>query len=170
MNPAICKMISIKCLFFCCASFLFLALVCSCKDYNRNSSHKDISLPRIRKGEALAIQYCQSCHLLPDPSLLDSKSWENGVLPNMGPRLGIFQYGYKIYPSYKYDRELDSNFYPSKPVLTSDQWHSIIDYYTATSPDSLPKQDRQRCKQHGCGGLTAEPENPRRNGAGDETR
>ena len=149
MNPAICKMVLIKCAFFSCASFLFLVFACSCKDYNRNSGHKDISLSRIRKGEALAIRYCQSCHLLPDPSLLDSKSWENGVLPNMGPRLGIFQYGYKTYPSYKYDGELDPNFYPSKPVLTSDEWQSIIDYYAATSPDSLPKQHRQHSIQIG---------------------
>jgi len=149
MNTATCKMVSVKCLVFSCTSFLYLALLASCKDYNRNNSHKDISFSRIRKGETLAIQYCQSCHLLPDPSLLDSKSWENGVLPNMGPRLGIFQYGYQTYPSYKYDRELDSNFYPAKPVLTLGEWQSIIDYYTATSPDSLPKQDRERPIQIG---------------------
>jgi hypothetical protein len=97
----------------------------------------------------LAIKYCQSCHLLPDPSLLDAKSWEKGVLPNMGPRLGIFQYGFETYPSYRHDRDLDSNFYPSRPVLTPDEWQNIIDYYTATSPDSLPKQERKRSIQSG---------------------
>jgi VCBS repeat protein len=99
-------------------------------------------LSSIGKGETLAIQYCQSCHLLPDPSLLDSKTWERGVLPNMGPRLGIFQYESQVYPSYKHDFDLDSNFYPKQPILNLDQWQNIIDYYTATSPDSLPKQDR----------------------------
>jgi len=90
----------------------------------------------------LAIKYCQSCHLLPDPSLLDTKSWEKGVLPNMGPRLGIFQYGFETYPSFRKDRNLDPNYYPPQPLLNSDEWQNILDYYIATSPDSLPGQHR----------------------------
>jgi len=82
--------------------------------------------------------------MLPDPSLLDSKTWATGVLPNMGPRLGIFQYGNQVYPSYRHDLNLDPNFYPRQPLLNSDQWENIIDYYTATSPDSLLKQDRKQ--------------------------
>jgi hypothetical protein len=82
--------------------------------------------------------------MLPDPSLLDSKSWEKGVLPNMGPRLGIFQFGYQNYPSYKHDPELDTVFYPTQPLLSLDEWKSIIDYYAATSPDTLPKQERNK--------------------------
>ena len=92
----------------------------------------------------MARKYCQSCHLLPDPSLLDSKSWEEGVIPNMGPRLGIFQYGYQSYPSYRRDRDLDTIFYPTQPVLSLDEWKNIIDYYGATSPDSLVKQERKQ--------------------------
>lgn len=132
--------------------FIFLCVggsLFSCKNYHRNSTHKDVSLSSIRKGEALAIKYCQSCHLLPDPSLLDTKSWEKGVLPNMGPRLGIFQYGFETYPSFRHDRNLDSNFYPSQSLLSLDEWQNIIDYYTTTSPDSLPKQDRQQSIQLG---------------------
>ncbi len=85
--------------------------------------------------------------MLPDPSLLDSKSWGEGVLPNMGPRLGIFQYGSQIYPSNRHDLELDSNFYPKQPLLNLEQWQNIIDYYTATSPDSLAAQDRKQSIQ-----------------------
>jgi hypothetical protein len=85
--------------------------------------------------------------MLPEPSLLDSKTWQEGVLPNMGPRFGIFQYGFQTYPSFRHDLELDSNFYPKQPVLNLDQWQNIIDYYTATSPDSLPKQDRKQTIQ-----------------------
>jgi hypothetical protein len=94
--------------------------------------------------------------LLPDPSLLDSKSWEKGVLPNMGPRLGIFQYGSQNYPSFKHDLSLDPSFYPSHPMLNSEEWQSIIDYYTATSPDSLSKQDRKRSIQMGLPLFTVE--------------
>ena len=119
-------------------------IISSCKSYHRNNAHKDISLSSIKMGEALAIKYCQSCHLLPDPSLLDTKSWEKGVLPNMGPRLGIFYYDFEKYPSYKSDNNIDANFYPSQPVLNFTEWQNIIDYYIATSPDSLPKQARDK--------------------------
>ena len=128
---------------------LFLVVTFSCKNYHRNSSHKDIPLSSIKKGESLAIKYCQSCHLLPDPSLLDTKSWEKGVLPNMGPRLGIFYYDFEKYPSYKSDKNIDTNFYPAQPVLNFSEWQNIIDYYVATSPDSLPPQGREKSIQPG---------------------
>src|SRR4249919_2039535 len=95
-----------------CITF-FVACFVSCQQYQKNSTHKNVSDESIDMGKQLAATYCQSCHLLPDPSLLDAKSWEQGVLPEMGPRLGIFNFGYKTYPSYKYDRELGDNFYPS---------------------------------------------------------
>ena len=114
-----------------------LIIFTSCRDSEKNDSHKSTSAASIRAGKKLAVQYCGSCHLLPDPSLLDSKSWENGVLPQMGPRLGIFYYGYKQYPSYVQDVNIGKEFYPSQPVLSLPEWQNIIDYYTATSPDSL---------------------------------
>ena len=126
----------------------FLVTAFSCKNYHRNNTHKDIPLSSIKSGELLAIRYCQSCHLLPDPSLLDTKSWET-VLSSMGPRLGIFHYDFETYPSYKSDKDIGPDFYPSKPVLNSIEWQNVIDYYTATSPDSLPKQDRKLPIQNG---------------------
>ena len=124
---------------------LFLpVLLGSCTHYKRNSTHKHVSLASIQNGKALAIKFCQSCHLLPDPSMLDSKSWEKGVLPNMGPRLGIFNNGFHAYPSSKMDKNLDPGYYPSMPVLAFGDWQNILDYYEATSPDSLPGQDRHQ--------------------------
>lgn len=116
----------------------------SCKNYHRNKAHLEVPVSSIEAGEALAIKYCQSCHLLPDPGMLDTKSWERGVLPNMGPRLGIFYYGFEKYPSHRNDRSLDSNFYPEKQTLSFSEWQNIIDYYVATSPDTLPPQRRKQ--------------------------
>ena len=127
--------------------FTFSLLVCacavsifSCKQIKKNKSHQDIADESIEKGKILAAAYCQSCHLLPDPSQLNAAAWENGVLPAMGPRLGIFAYGFKKYPSYRNDKDVPRDYYPSKPVLNSLQWQNIIDYYTSLSPDSLPLQ------------------------------
>jgi hypothetical protein len=121
-----------------------LLVFCSCGHDPRNRSHAGVSLSSIRQGERLAGTYCGSCHLLPDPSLLDSRSWEKGVLPAMGPRLGIFAFGFELYPNSRRDTNLSRSFYPSQPVLPLDDWQHILDYYTATSPDSLPGQSRPR--------------------------
>lgn len=128
--------------FFLLISFFLIFLLQSCKTYNRNSTHANVSFSSIKNGEDLAKAYCQSCHLLPSPSLLDSKSWEKGVLPQMGPRLGIFKFGKKNYPVIR-DFYIGSDFYPSQPLLSPAEWQNIIDYYTATSPDSLPPQQRK---------------------------
>ncbi len=130
------KRISVHLFLFLSIGFSYSLFLSSCKSYHRNSTHKEVSISSIKKGEALAKIYCQSCHMLPDPSLLDTKSWEKGVLPEMGPRLGIVRYGFEIYPQRK-DQNLPANFYPSQPVLSYTDWQNILDYYVATSPDSL---------------------------------
>lgn len=117
--------------------FLLSIVFISCKNYKKNKSHQTTLNASIEKGKKLAAQYCGSCHQLPDPSLLDSKSWENGVLPEMGPRLGIFFYGAKAYSLSIKDQNVGSAYYPSEQVISFVQWQNIIDYYTAISPDSL---------------------------------
>ena len=124
------------------SGFFFAAFFSSCKNYHRNSTHKDVSISSIEKGEALAKIYCQSCHVLPDPSMLDTKTWEKGVLPEMGPRLGIFNFGFEIYPIVK-DKNIGPGFYPSLPEISLNDWQNILDYFIATSPDSLPTQKRK---------------------------
>ena len=114
----------------------------ACNEYNRNKSHESVLLESIEEGERLSKIYCQSCHLLPDPSMLDAKTWEKGVLPHMGPLLGVFEHNFQDYPSAKNDKFLVNTFYPSKPVISASEWQHIINYYAATSPDSLPAQKR----------------------------
>src|SRR3954467_15125720 len=102
----------------------FIVLVCSlstisfvgCNNIPRNNSHREISNSDIREGKELAATYCQSCHALPNPNMLDAKTWENSVLPAMGPRLGIFQWNKMNYPSSRYDVTLERNYYPNEPV------------------------------------------------------
>ena len=117
-------------------AFLFCFLL-SCNELHRNKTHTEISDESITKGMQLASVYCSSCHMLPDPSLLDTKSWETGVLPHMGPRLGIYEFKYQRYPANLNDRNLPKDFYPSHAVVTQEEWQHIINYYIATSPDTL---------------------------------
>ena len=123
--------------------FSLIILIFSCNNFKKNQSYQKVPDANIEKGKILAATYCQSCHLLPDPSLLDAKDWENGVLPQMGPRLGIFAYGFNMYPSSIRDPNLEKGFYPPQPLIKLQDWQYIIDYYTSLSPDSLPAQERK---------------------------
>jgi hypothetical protein len=98
-----------------------------------------VSIESIEKGRELAKTFCQSCHMLPDPSWIDSKTWEKGILPNMGPLLGIFYFQNKTYPSNRFDMNV-RDVYPANPLMSEEQWQNIIDYYTAMSPDTLNKK------------------------------
>jgi len=121
----------------------YAVIFVSCGHDPRNRTHAQVSMSSIRRGEQLAPAYCGSCHLTPDPSLLDSRSWEKGVLPQMGPRLGIFTHGFEFYPNSSRDTNIGRGYYPSQPLLSEDDWQHLLDYYGATSPDSLPGQGRQ---------------------------
>jgi hypothetical protein len=62
----------------------------------------------------------------------------------MGPRLGIFHHNFQEYPSRRFDYDEKAEVYPSKPMLNAREWQNIIDYYIATSPDTLVAAKRQR--------------------------
>ncbi|MEJ0101447.1 MAG: VCBS repeat-containing protein [Bacteroidota bacterium] len=119
---------------------LFCALIIHFVSFNniqRNQSHKEISNQSIIKGKQLAAIYCKTCHMLPEPSLLDADTWEEKVLPAMGPHLGIFEFDFRKYPSSRGDIHLNRSYYPSQPVITNEQWQDLVNYYIAISPDSL---------------------------------
>ena len=116
---------------------LFATLFWACNNGTGDKASVKDSVEHIKAGNVLAARYCGSCHLLPDPAWLNKKSWSESVIPAMGPRLGIFRYNSKEYPSMKNDPYVAANFYPAKPMLDSSQWQNIIDYYSAASPDTL---------------------------------
>jgi hypothetical protein len=85
------------------------------------------------EGEALAKVHCQSCHKLPDPAMLDKKTWINFVLPKMGAFLGFgrFETG-----KYYEDGKIHA------PLAVAD-WNKIVRYYVLESPDSLEEESRK---------------------------
>lgn len=93
------------------------------------------------EGEHLAKKYCGTCHLFPKPSLLDKRTWQDAVLPNMGLRLGIRKdkdpYADLIPAERKIIRKL--NIYPEKPLLSKAQWQKIVSFYKNESPTQLPQ-------------------------------
>lgn len=89
-------------------------------------------------GESLARQYCQSCHLFPEPSLLPKLSWKQSVLPQMGFYLGI-----EAEAETGWDKAPSSPLPPgTQPLahLSRAEWDRIVAYYVAAAPDSLTHQ------------------------------
>lgn len=123
-----------------CLSLGISVVFFSCTSGARNSAGRPIADSAMRSGKALAAVYCSSCHMLPDPALLNKATWEHGVLPAMGPRLGIFRHGLTHYPSLIRDTNVGPAFYPSRPLLADWQWQNIINYYSGMAPDSMPPQ------------------------------
>lgn len=103
------------------------------------------SLPdSVAQGKQLALKYCTSCHLFPEPSLLDKKTWVNKVLPNMGWRLGIRMKDEDPYSDIiPEEREIVRrlNVYPSAKIISNTDWKKIVRYFEYTAPElPLPQK------------------------------
>ena len=88
------------------------------------------------RSEGLAKQYCAGCHIYPEPSLLDKKTWEKGVLPQMAFRMGIETELLQSVSENDMSEVLTT--IPSTPMVTEEQWTLIKDFYIKNAPDSLP--------------------------------
>lgn len=94
-------------------------------------------------GKQLALQYCQSCHIFPEPDLLDKKTWLKNVLPNMGMRLGLRDVGKNPFQGMSPEEELSLkqlNIYPDSPLISRADWAEIIKYYEKQAPNEPLEQ------------------------------
>jgi hypothetical protein len=98
----------------------------------------------ISADEKLARQYCGSCHLYPEPELLDRNTWLRGVLPVMGPKMGIYEHRGEVYTMHERGDTplLRTKIYPDKPMLSSADWQRILDFYGSRAPETRPQQVR----------------------------
>jgi hypothetical protein len=87
------------------------------------------------KQERITKNKCSSCHLFPEPALLDKKTWQNGVLPEMRFRMGLDMA--KLWEIPKDEMPEVLKTLPSMPMATEEEWNAIVQYYTSNSPDSL---------------------------------
>ena len=96
--------------------------------------------------EQLAQRYCGGCHEMPSPSLLDKKTWKEGVLPKMALRLGM-----EPAPTMSLDGQLSpdeiialsqANIYPDAPILSKVEWEKIIKFYLDKAPEKLPDSSK----------------------------
>jgi len=108
-----------------------------------NTGTKSAEADSLAADAQFARQQCGSCHLFPEPELLDKYTWKNGVLPVMGPKMGIFEHQGEKYTTHELgDPHLLSKIYPDKPVISAAQWQKLIDYYWNNAPENMPPQVR----------------------------
>lgn len=109
-----------------CFSFIGLLFTVSC---NKQS-----------EGEKLAQTHCASCHLFPEPSLLDKTTWKNNVLPVMAQQLGLQIVNGEAYPNIQ---KGDNGKFESVASITPEEWAKIVAFYDENAPEKLPSQGRE---------------------------
>src|SRR5688572_19926520 len=122
----------------------FVALILTAFVFLPSPGLQTKSLSTFATGEELAKAYCGTCHLFPEPSLLDKATWKERVLPNMGWRLGIRKAGENPYAAMeKEEAQLVKSLkiFPDKPLLPLADWQKIVAYYLQKAPDKpLPQK------------------------------
>lgn len=95
----------------------------------------------IREGEALARAVCATCHLYPEPEVLDRVTWGLKALPKMGEMMGI-RTGVEELAGLS-ERVREKGVFPTAPIIAIEQWRAICSFYLATAPvAALPQGAR----------------------------
>ena len=97
-----------------------------------------------KKEVVLYETYCASCHLAPAIADLPKHIWEQGILPEMGARLGIRENGFNPYKGVNFNEQAEmikTGIYPSQPMIDQNDWTLLKAYIIAMAPDSLLPSD-----------------------------
>lgn len=95
-------------------------------------------------GKNLHTLYCGSCHAIPEPGELDKKTWRDHILVRMGAYMGIYNDNTRYYdsvpsqwiePGIGGQRVRAAGVYPTKPILSRQEWEQLRDYVISTAPD-----------------------------------
>lgn len=98
------------------------------------------------KEEHLAKIYCTSCHMFPDPKLLDKTTWEQQVLPQMKFRMGLDYFPIGDYAQEEHKIILDA--LPDESMVTQEEFKRIKNYYLTHAPDSLQISQKKILNQN----------------------
>lgn len=97
------------------------------------------------RGKKLATTYCASCHLFPEPDILEKSIWENSVLPEMAARMGQVDIFNKLasFSQEELNEKLNHGIYSDKPYLSEEDWELLKNYILSQAPvKSLPQENK----------------------------
>src|SRR5436309_14317448 len=92
----------------------------------------------LEQAATMARSVSQSCHLFPEPGLLDKETWEREALPFMSKWLGISKMNLDLRPGRKYVEA--SGVFPTLPIVSAQDWEAIGRYYIESAPAKPPPQ------------------------------
>jgi hypothetical protein len=107
---------------------IYLLAVCALLSLNAAENASNA----IDRGEQLARAACGTCHLFPEPSLLDQQTWVNGALRRMAPLLGAARINLENRADGKILRE--ARIFPDAPLVSEEDWRAIVEYYREKAP------------------------------------
>lgn len=126
---------------------VLVTLLCSCNPISERkqpppSLEKLASMDLNLNGEQLANAYCGSCHVKPEPEILDKATWREKVLPDMRKRIGLVlpeDFG-QASPE---DLGVPPGVYSNMQLIRAKDWKKILTYYLEHAPDSpLPQLEK----------------------------
>lgn len=150
--------------------FLFIHLLTACQSTPSQETAAPTATPALTQltGKQLSQRYCGSCHLYPAPSLLDKKSWQQGVLPQMALRMGMSDKRMNTLTDFsdtdELTRVLAANALPETPMLHPGDWQKIVAFYTTEAPDTPVPQPAHPALQAGLPLFTAQSSTQALNG------
>ncbi|QJW88846.1 VCBS repeat-containing protein [Spirosoma taeanense] len=119
-------------------------VACQSSSSTETSATSAPPAPTQLTGQQLSQTYCGSCHLAPDPAMLDKATWQKGVLPQMALRMGQSNNQMSALAGISNTDELTriiaANIFPEKPTLHADDWQKIVSYYVTNAPDEPKPQ------------------------------
>ena len=94
-------------------------------------------------GQQLAAHYCQGCHVLPTPDLLNRATWDEWILPRMARRLGLHGIGDPTHLEVVEggvggQRIRAAHVFPDSALITRAEWDRLAAYYLREAPAVLP--------------------------------
>lgn len=115
-------------------AFVCFIILITCKNHNSSS-----------EGEAVAKKYCGTCHVFPQPVLLDKITWTKNILPVMGQKLGLPDPNnpFKKFGSVK---QSANGSLSGNSEVSMDDWQKIVEYYEKNAPETPLTQNRPSVK------------------------
>ena len=115
----------------------FIPLIFACQPEDATVGLADTEL----SDGQLVQRYCASCHLFPEPGLLDRDTWLSSVLPAMSWRLGIRDTAHRPLMGRTMNEQYlirQANIFPDSTLLSEASWQRIVNYYDSLAPAQLP--------------------------------
>jgi hypothetical protein len=106
-------------------------------------------------GQAWAKIFCGQCHLVPDPSLVDKRTWKEELLPKMRYFTGMSPPATNVFRDIEV--LLAADVFPKSPMMSEQTWELIANYYVTSAPENLGGLQDQSRIEVGLKQFTATP-------------